>query len=546
MFPVKIAQKNAQIGYIPAENERKIHVYTPFMRLIVFLFGVKTVKVQVQQGKSVYLKKKDVVQWVQSKNPAADIKKNSKNQQLIRLVEDICQTQLGQIPTNLLTGRVSSILKSRKTYDKQGASIHAPAAKSYLILEGLEDRFALNIYDHTNAPMECIKISVSGDSFFVDAAEFANRLHLKKSEVVEFAKKGNLSDLISEKKEKLDLLNRIIEDYSLKLEKNNLLKKIPLSPKLLMKVIRTAGKNDLFATTQTGFVVSHDSLKEKIIVTRDDAGKLHMASFTELLQIDKGTYGTVYPVKNPLSSNSKIIKIALEASAPDSVNELRNEFKILNLIHQLGPVPGIQKRLYGIFAIQPAKDVMQYGYLTKKYEMDLHDYIFKDQGFTEKKFLTSFHEVLKGIKHCHELEIVHGDIKLENILVMKKKLYLADFGGACILGKLPGDKFDKGTFTEQYWLKENQDKANEARAKGDRVAFNQALKSRDVYQLGCVLYEVLLNDRLKNLKTIDVSVLEEKNIDPKVISLILKMTDPDTTKRLTIQAAEAELAALLS
>lgn len=552
MFPIRIERKNAQIGYLPTSNEHKIHVYrNRFMRLIIWLFGGGTLKVEVKKGSPVYLSKKDVVLWVKSKNPTAGLSKHPKNQILIRLVEDICQTQLGQFPSNILEGEVSSQSNRRKTYNKEGNLVVSSKANSYLILDGLDERFALNLYNQTNAPIDCIKVSIKGGTFFIEAAEIANRLHLKKNQVLDYAKKGNLSDLIKAKKEKLAVLNQIIDDYAEKFEKNTQLKKTAITPKLLMKVIRTAGKNSLFDSSQIGFIVDNPSLKEKMIVTRDDLGKLHLASFAELHLIDKGTFGAVYPVTNPLSHKNKIIKVAVDKSTvntavPDSINELRNEYKILNLVHHQGLVSGIQKRLNGIFVIYPTKDEAQYGYLTKKYDMDLHDFIFKGEGFSNRNFLTAFHEVVKGVKHCHELEIVHGDIKLENILVRRKKLYLADFGGACILGKHPTDKYDKGTFTEIYWLKENQDQANAARANGDRAAFNQALKSRDVYQLGCALYEVLLNDRLKSLKRIDAALLKKEKVDPKVISLVMKMTDPDMAKRLTIEAAETELAALLA
>jgi serine/threonine protein kinase len=62
---------------------------------------------------------------------------------------------------------------------------------------------------------------------------------------------------------------------------------------------------------------------------------------------------------------------------------------------------------------------------------DLFSLIIKHERFTEKQAATVVQGILSGLAYLHSNEIVHRDVKLENVLVRsaeKFEVLLGDFG----------------------------------------------------------------------------------------------------------------------
>lgn len=59
--------------------------------------------------------------------------------------------------------------------------------------------------------------------------------------------------------------------------------------------------------------------------------------------------------------------------------------------------------------------------------------------FTEREVVAILHQVLQAVRHCHENCIVHRDLKMENVLLVRpwqqgnRQVKLADFGFATVL-----------------------------------------------------------------------------------------------------------------
>lgn len=67
---------------------------------------------------------------------------------------------------------------------------------------------------------------------------------------------------------------------------------------------------------------------------------------------------------------------------------------------------------------------------------DLLDYVRRRQQLTEIYAKYFFYQLIKGIFHIHEHNIIHRDIKLENLLIDNLgKLKIADFGVSVLLPK---------------------------------------------------------------------------------------------------------------
>ena len=165
-----------------------------------------------------------------------------------------------------------------------------------------------------------------------------------------------------------------------------------------------------------------------------------------LSKIGSGATSVVYlteDITNKKKYATKIMKRDIDIDEEeDEVEEenkkeekndiLKRESEILSLIHHENIVNLID---YGEGSIKKKKSSSKnYPYLTLEYaeKGELFNYIyFPKKGFNEDFSKIIFKGIIKGIKACHENNIVHGDLKLENILLDDKfNPKIADFGYA--------------------------------------------------------------------------------------------------------------------
>lgn len=65
---------------------------------------------------------------------------------------------------------------------------------------------------------------------------------------------------------------------------------------------------------------------------------------------------------------------------------------------------------------------------------DLFSYLYRVGAVPQKDLLRILYQILSGVEYLHALNIVHRDLKLENILLTRldprNRLVIADFGNA--------------------------------------------------------------------------------------------------------------------
>lgn len=158
------------------------------------------------------------------------------------------------------------------------------------------------------------------------------------------------------------------------------------------------------------------------------------------------------------------------------------------------------------------------------------------QSITENKRLKSyFYQLCQGVKFLHKYNILHRDIKPDNILLTDdfKTLKIVDFG----LAKLIVDN------------QLNQTVCGSPLYMSPELAQHKTYNFRsDIWSMGMVLYEMLfgfnpfqhchtIEEMIVCMKTQEIEIPEKllnKNIDNKVISLLYRILEKQQQKRITL------------
>ena len=156
-------------------------------------------------------------------------------------------------------------------------------------------------------------------------------------------------------------------------------------------------------------------------------------------------------------------------------------------------------------------------------------------------------QILSGIKHAHDMRIVHRDIKPQNILIDKNKtLKIFDFGIAKALSETSLTQTNHVLGTVQYLSPEQ--------AKGEMTD-----ESTDIYSIGIVLYEMLVGEppfngetavsiAIKHIQDSIPNITTEKReeVPQSLSNVILRATEKDKTHRYhTVQEMRDDLASAL-
>lgn len=151
-------------------------------------------------------------------------------------------------------------------------------------------------------------------------------------------------------------------------------------------------------------------------------------AYDKLDKVGQGSYSNVYKARD--RESGKIValkKVRFDTSEPESVKFMAREIMILLKLDH----PNIVK-LEGL-----ATSRMQFSlYLVFDFmQTDLARVIsHPDVCLTEPQVKCYMHQLLSGLKHCHDKGILHRDIKGSNLLIDKNgTLKIADFGLAIFI-----------------------------------------------------------------------------------------------------------------
>nr|GAT57546.1 predicted protein [Mycena chlorophos] len=200
-----------------------------------------------------------------------------------------------------------------------------------------------------------------------------------------------------------------------------------------------------------------------------------MTSLLNIAQLEKlgeGTYATVYKGRsrttNEIVALKEINLDAEEGTPSTAIREisLMKELKHVNIV-RLHDVIHTETKLVLIFEFCDSD--------LKKY-MDQHG----DRGALDPATVRSFlWQLLKGTNFCHENQVLHRDLKPQNLLINRKgELKLGDFGLARAFG-VPVNTFSNEVVTLWY------------RAPDVLLGSRTYSTSIDVWSCGCIFAEMI-------------------------------------------------------
>jgi serine/threonine protein kinase len=233
-------------------------------------------------------------------------------------------------------------------------------------------------------------------------------------------------------------------------------------------------------------------------------------------------FSCVYIAKETSSGKSFALKAIKH---PNNKHRVNHEIHVMKTIKN---VPNIL-RLYKVF-----KDNKKLFFV---YELanggDLYDYVQNKDPLEEDEIITILHDLLNTLKRVHEKDIIHMDIKPENILIHNGKYCLCDWG----LSK-------QSNTIKMISAKENN------LYSAPEIFEGYSYKASDIYSLGLTLYYLATKQRGFDFThdddfsyimyahcnlSLDYSLISS----PKIRYLIERMTNKHYLQRASIQEIES-------
>lgn len=174
---------------------------------------------------------------------------------------------------------------------------------------------------------------------------------------------------------------------------------------------------------------------EATVLTNYAQDKSDGQCYTVVQKIGSGGNGTVYLCEDTRSHNALV---AVKAVPVCKKTDILNEVFMMDRI-------GHHENVVGYSGMLPYPSEQLYRHIVFEYCAlgDLYHYAHQTEGTPESLIWDIFKQVTNGLHYLHSLGVVHGDLKMENVLVCTpchKNTYptfkIADFGNA-VFNPLP-------------------------------------------------------------------------------------------------------------
>lgn len=207
----------------------------------------------------------------------------------------------------------------------------------------------------------------------------------------------------------------------------------------------------------------------------------HLGDFEEINLIGEGSYGKVKSVKRIQCGNEYAIKSTHIENDQSAILEI-------GILTLLKTQPNIIQ-LCGFEYTQDKLDLI----------LPLYEYSLKDIKFTNNLW-SYFQQILEAVLECHNYDIIHRDVKLENLVIKQDKIVLIDFGLS-----FPFESINK-RYRDPWEANTGYYRPPECLFGKDNYG-----KEIDIWAVGCVFYYMITGSYIVNYSTSmsETSILDD-------------------------------------
>ena len=359
-----------------------------------------------------------------------------------------------------------------------------------------------------------------------------------------YKKENNRSTLVKKKINKNANINKLIslnyKNFNLnknkKKKKNtkNILININIKNKEQFEKVEKS-LNSTTLENNNNIDISNGLKNDKKNEEDDDIKKFNFDDFKIITQLGQGTFSKIYLVqdknKNVFSMKKIILSEEIDVQSIIKEYKLCSKIKHENIVNLLGLYSNkLDKTTYVVYIL------MEVG--KTDWEKEIRYYKEKELEYSENDLINITKQLISALSFLQTKNIVHRDIKPQNILIFKDNKYkLADFGESKQMSNI-SFSLNNGSLrgTELYMspLLFNG-------LRNGQIDVSHNLVKSDVYSLGlCLLYAATFSNKslydvrkfveMKELKKYIEDTLKDK-YSQKFIDLIISMLEIHEDKR---------------
>ncbi|XP_067638545.1 serine/threonine-protein kinase par-1 isoform X2 [Eurosta solidaginis] len=196
-------------------------------------------------------------------------------------------------------------------------------------------------------------------------------------------------------------------------------KTAPSNPNTLESTIAPQQKTIFVLDDATKDTLTLTSQPTKCIVTAKEP--IRVGFYDIERTIGKGNFAVVKLARHRITKNEVAIKI-IDKSQLDSIN-LQKVYREVEIMKRLN-----HPHIIRLYQVMETKNMI---YIVSEYasQGEIFDYIAKFGRMSESDARAKFWQILSAVEYCHKKNIVHRDLKAENLLLdINMNIKIADFG----------------------------------------------------------------------------------------------------------------------
>jgi serine/threonine protein kinase len=305
--------------------------------------------------------------------------------------------------------------------------------------------------------------------------------------------------------------------------------KLMSSPQRLSQIVQPSQKRNAIELTEVdpkrtklGIPIYNTSIEENLAYT---PRPFYWKDYEIQGILGRGAFGTVYGLIHTNTRQPFALKLA-----PTADGQARIEAAILTKLSAV--CTNLVRYYQSLFTERPGHDGLEFGILMEWVQgPNLREEITNQNLPNMRQFLNTTRQLLQQLACVHANDIVHRDIKPDNIVFDSKanQAKLVDFGIGCSTGQPNGVPVCQPELigTLRYLAPELQ----------IYVSRKAATPASDIWSLGATLYEWLFGRWLTrpSLKTTTAEHIAKVQNQVYVPEFLKAMIDLDPTKRPTAQ-----------